>query len=286
MSIRGKATRCLGNTVLLAGAAMALVGMKGAPDPARPLSTLKIVAYDYGYEAPAEFPSGPTRIELVNRGTEPHHAQLLKLEQGKTLRDLMALPHDAPPPLWAVPVGGPNAAMPGATVTVVQSLTPGEYALVCFIPGPDHVAHMMKGMTASFKVKPSPNGMARMPDADATLRLVDYGFAPAAPLVAGERMIRVVNDGPQVHELVMAKLEPGKAIADYMKWEKEGFQGAPPARFLGGVVGLAQGREALFPVTLEAGDYMVICYVSDAKDGKPHYAHGMVTTLAVAPAGE
>jgi len=285
MSRRWQGTRYLATTVVLAGVT-GLLGMKRTTGPDRhELATLKIVAYDYGYEAPAEFPSGPTRIELVNRGHEPHHAQLLKLEQGKTLQDLAALPHDAPPPSWAVLVGGPNAAMPGTAVTVVQSLAPGEYAMVCLIPGADHVPHMMKGMVASFKVTPSLNAMARMPRPDATLRLVDYGFAPDAPLVAGARMIRVINDGPQPHELVMARLEPGKTMADYKAWEEGGFQGPAPARFVGGVVTLAQGREALFPVTLEAGNYLFICYVPDAKDGKPHFAHGMMSTITVSPAG-
>jgi hypothetical protein len=35
------------------------------------------------------------------------------------------------------------------------------------------------------------------------------------------------------------------------------------------------------PVDLEPGQYGLICFIPDAKDGKPHSAHGMTETLTV-----
>ena len=34
-------------------------------------------------------------------------------------------------------------------------------------------------------------------------------------------------------------------------------------------------------MTFEPGSYALICFVPDAKDGKPHAMHGMLKTLTV-----
>jgi hypothetical protein len=44
---------------------------------------------------------------------------------------------------------------------------------------------------------------------------------------------------------------------------------------------MAKGRSGSFPVTLKAGNYALICFVPDSKDGKPHSVHGMMQTLTV-----
>ena len=272
-------TRYVTSVVLTAGAAVALMGMAGPkPAPKAPTS-LRIVARDFGYDLPASVPSGPTRIELVNGGHDLHHAQLVRLEQGKTLADLAAFPHDAPPPAWVVMVGGPGAVAPGDSSAVIQTLTPGNYAVLCFIPGPDQVPHVAKGMAAGFTVTTTPNG-ARAPQPTSTVRLVDFGFAPSQRLTAGRQMIRVVNDGAQPHEIVMFQLLPGKTVADLQAWQME-IKGPPPARLVGGTVGLGRGGEALMDVTLEAGNYVFTCFIPDAKDGKPHFMHGMTMAMTV-----
>ncbi|HWA16975.1 MAG TPA: hypothetical protein VG817_11105 [Gemmatimonadales bacterium] len=276
-------TRYIATLVVAAGAA-AIVGMRNAPKDKIALPTLTIVAKDFGYEVPAEVPSGPTRLMLTNSGQELHHAQLVRLEDGKTLKDLASLPEGGPPPSWMVPVGGPGAVEPGQSSAVVQPLVPGTYAIFCFIPSPsDHKAHLAKGMVAGFTVVPAQR-MAAMPKADVTVRMVDFGYAPSAPLVAGKRTIKVVNDGPQLHELVLFRLAPGKTLADFAKWNPETATEPPPGHFIGGTVAMAPGGESLVEATVEAGQYVLVCYIPDAKDGKPHFAHGMMMPLTVAPA--
>lgn len=276
-------TRYIATLVVAAGAA-AIVGMRYAPEDSIALPTLNIVAKEYGYEIPAEVPSGPTRLTLTNNGQELHHAQLVRLEDGKTLKDLAALPPGGPPPSWMVPVGGPGAAEPGKSSSVVQPLTPGEYAVFCFIPSPsDHKAHLEKGMVAGFKVVPAKR-MAATPKSDITVRMVDFGYAPSAPLKPGKRVIRVVNDGPQLHELVLFRLAAGKTMSDFAKWNPETATEPPPGNFIGGTVAIAPGGESLVETSVEAGQYVLVCYIPDAKDGKPHVAHGMMMPLTVAPA--
>ena len=272
-------TRYVASVVLTAGAAVALMGMSGPKPAPKPPTTLRIVARDFGFEVPASVPSGPTRIELVNSGHDLHHAQLVRLEQGKTLADLAAFPRDAPPPSWVVMVGGPGAVGPGDSSAVIQTLAPGSYAVLCFIPGPDQVPHVAKGMAAGFTVTTASNG-ARAPQPSSTVRLVDFGFAPSQRLTAGRQVIRVVNDGAQPHEIVVFQLLPGKTVADLQAWQMAP-KGPPPARLVGGTVGLARGHEALMDLTLEEGNYVLTCFIPDAKDGKPHFMHGMTMAMTV-----
>ncbi len=277
-------TRYMATALVIAAGAAAVIGMRPAPKETIALPTVRIVARDYGFELPDEIPSGPTRLLLVNEGHELHHAQLVRLEEGKTLRSLAALPPGSPPPSWVVPVGGPGAVDPGQSSSVVQSLAPGQYALICFIPSPgDHKEHMMKGMVAGFRVVQAKR-YAAMPKADLTIRMVDFGYAQSAPLTAGKRVLRVVNDGPQMHEMVLVRLAPGKTATDFANWNPETATEGPPGSFVGGTVALSPGGEALVETTLEAGAYVLVCYIPDSKDGLPHIAHGMLMPVTVAPA--
>jgi hypothetical protein len=88
----------------------------------------------------------------------------------------------------------------------------------------------------------------------------------------------VVNDASQPHELVLLKLDDGKTAADMASW----VPGTPPpGRFVGGIVAVGAGDSNLIEVKLELGRYVMICYVPDAKDGMPHFMHGMVAPLTV-----
>jgi hypothetical protein len=55
----------------------------------------------------------------------------------------------------------------------------------------------------------------------------------------------------------------------------------PPAKPVGGATGLAPGGHQTVTPNLAAGNYGLLCFVLDAKDGKPHVAHGMVKDIKV-----
>ena len=44
---------------------------------------------------------------------------------------------------------------------------------------------------------------------------------------------------------------------------------------------MATGGVAYLPVDLPAGNYALLCFIPDAKDGKPHLEHGMVKPFTV-----
>jgi len=244
---------------------------------------VSVTATNYAFDLPAQLPAGASTVRLVNRGTELHHAQIIKLGEGKTGKDLVtALTTPGPPPAWMKFVGGPNAAAPGQEASAAASLAPGKYAMVCLIPSPDGTMHAAKGMVREFEVTGAePAAAAALPEADVTVTLVDYDFRTSGPLAAGRRTILVENAGPQVHELVVLKLAPGKKVEDFAHWAERGMKGPPPAEPVGGVALLDKGGRGTFTVDLTPGEYGFICFVPDSKDGKPHLAHGMMKQVRV-----
>jgi plastocyanin len=246
-------------------------------------AAVTVTATDYAFEAPTRIASGVTTIRLVNTGKELHQAQLIKLEDDKTIEDVAkALKGGGPPPAWIKFVGGPNGVGPGQETEATSVLAPGKYAYICFIPSPDGVMHAAKGMARPFEVTgPAPASSAAQPAADVTIKLVDYDFQSSQPLKSGHQTILVENAGPQPHELVLLRLAPGKKVEDFGNWAEHGMKGPPPAEALGGVTLLDKGARGSFTANLTPGEYGLICFYPDAKDGKPHLAHGMMKTIRV-----
>jgi len=249
---------------------------------------ITVHAKEFAFTAPATIAPGPTSFRLVNDGKELHHLTVMKLEQGKTLKDLeAAMKNPGPPPNWLVSVGGPNAAAPGGSVEATLNLEAGNYILACFIPSPgSDTPHMMKGMikplTVAGGVSQAGGTFVEEPKAEIHLDVKDYGFVFSKPLTAGKHVIHVMNDGPQEHEVIFVKLNPGKHIADVVKYvETDKMKGPPPSAIVDGMSGLAKGRTGTFTANLTPGTYGLFCMAPDVKDGKSHADHGMTAEFVV-----
>ena len=86
---------------------------------------LTVTASDYKFEAPDQIPAGLVTVQLVNHGPSPHHVQLLRLGEGKTLADFQAAVQKGGMPAWALPAGGPNPPEVGGTSEVRMPLEAG-----------------------------------------------------------------------------------------------------------------------------------------------------------------
>jgi uncharacterized cupredoxin-like copper-binding protein len=244
-----------------------------------------VTANDYAFVAPDTIPAGLTDVRLLNKGTEMHHVWLIRLEAGKTMKDLFDAmgPHGALP-AWARDVGGPNTPGPNGEAAAILRLVPGRYAMICVIPSPDGKPHVMKGMAKEVTVTPASSNTAKANiRINSTMTLVDYGFQFSQPLQAGKQTIRVRNAAKQGHEVVILKLAPGKKASDFFAWIEK-MEGPPPAMPVGGTTPMAQGEENIITLDFTPGEYALICFVPDAKDGKPHVAHGMTTEITIAAA--
>jgi uncharacterized cupredoxin-like copper-binding protein len=248
-------------------------------------NVVTITASEYKFEMPDQIPAGLTTFKLNDAGKEMHHATLIKLDSGKTLNDLMTgiknMKPGTPPPGWVIPSGGPNAVAPGNSVALTTVVQPGNYAVVCFIPDSKGVPHVVHGMAKALTVTPNPNANMTEPSADVTVTLKDYQFDFSTPLTAGKHTIKIVTAPGQPHEFTFFQLTPGKAAADLTKYVETGMKGAPPGMPIGGVAAMAAGEAVYYEVDLQPGDYAIICFLEDAKDGKPHYTHGMVQQIKV-----
>ena len=250
--------------------------------PAAAPQQVTITATDFGFQLPtAPLVAGLTTMTLVNTGKELHQVTLIRITEGKTVADLTAaLQAPGMPPSWAVAWGGPNAAAPGGQSVATLVLEPGRYALVCFIPSPDGVPHMAKGMIIGVEVQPANTPAAALTAGDIQLDLSDYKFTLSQLPTAGQRTFTVSNQGSEVHEVVVIRLAPGATMETALAWMAAGEQGPPPGEPIAGVSGMAPGQVQNFTADLTPGTYGLICFVP-APDGKPHFLHGMTMTFTV-----
>jgi hypothetical protein len=247
-----------------------------APAKAR---VVNVSGEDFKFDAPDIIPAGVTEFRFLNKGPSLHHMAIVKLTDGKTVDDLRAaLANPGAPPAWVKEMGGPNAPDPGLVSNATLMMQPGNYALICFVDlgGPPHFA---KGMIRPLRVVPS-KVAGTAPKADITATLVDYTFKLSSPIRAGTHTIRVRNAGKQPHEIELVQLPPGKSLADFMNWLQK-MEGPPPGKALGGVSGVEPGMSEYFTHDFTPGNYVLICFLPDARDGKPHFAHGMTQQISV-----
>ena len=80
--------------------------------------------------------------------------------------------------------------------------------------------------------------------------------------------------------MAIVKLDSGKEPMDFAKWGEK-MVGKPPGTLHGGVSGIMPGGKAFVEVDLAPGEYGLICFVPDSKDGKGHYHHGMAKKVTV-----
>jgi hypothetical protein len=250
----------------------------------KPVAKARVVTVtgrDFKFDAPDVIPAGLTEFRFLNKGPAIHHMQILKLTKGKTFADLSAaLKNEGPPPTWMKEIGGPNAPAPGAESNATLMLEPGNYAIICFVDI-GGAPHFTKGMVKSLRVTSSTDAVAPAPTPDVTATLFDYNFKLSSPVVAGTHIVKVQNTGSQPHEVELVVLAPGKAAKDFIAWAGGGMKGPPPAKPIGGVAGLEPGMSQSFTANFTPGNYAFICFLPDRKDGKPHFAHGMVKDFSV-----
>jgi hypothetical protein len=267
---------------IVAAVTLAACAVEKTPPAAPPAPRqVAIHATDFAFHGPDTITAGMTTFTMENAGAVLHHVQIIRIDSGKTYADLMAaMAKPGAPPAWAVMMPGPNASDPTAKSNATIDLAAGNYAMVCFVDMPGGVPHVAKGMSKPLTVVPAAAGAvaAAAPTADVTIDLSDYAFTLSKPLTVGAHTIAVTSKGPQPHEVEIIKFQPGKTMEDLGKWMQKP-EGPPPASAIGGTSAQMAGFTAYFTVELTAGDYALVCFLPDAKDGKMHLEHGMIQTF-------
>lgn len=250
--------------------------------PAATIPEVTIMAHDYSFEAPAEIAAGLVRVKLMAHGNEPHHVQFARLNDGVTFEQFTAALQEGEAAAMALITfpGGVAPIDPESNASAVLDLTPGAYVLLCFIPSPDGVPHLAKGMIAPVTVVESTAQPAPEPVVDATVKLVDFSFVLPTDIKAGKQIWKVVNEGSQAHEINLMKLAEGKTLDDVAAWMAKP-EGAPPFYNVGGYNGVDAQKAGWMDLDLTPGQYVAICHIPDPASGKPHDALGMVLPFMV-----
>ncbi len=244
-----------------------------------------IKAVDFSYEQPQTVSAGLVDVTLVNNGSQPHQMQLARITNGNFDEFKTTLDKKGPGAALGLSTlyGGVNTLDPGQSGEAILNLPSGQYASICFVSGADNVAHYMKGMIIHFSVTGLPNGSLAQPKSTAEIMLKDFTFVLPNTIPAGPVILKVTNQGPQPHELDLLKLAQGKTLEDAKTFlNSNNPAGPPPFTDAGGMGALALGSSAWLKLTLQPGNYVAVCFVPDAKTGKPHYMLGMNSSFTVA----
>lgn len=115
---------------------------------------------DYSFGISEEITAGSKTIKVENAASQPHEFILARLDEGKTLEDMMnwfgQVINGEAGPLPKAPGVFLNGVSPmdkGVTNYITVDFEPGEYALIC--PYPDEESgrpHFMHGMMQQFSV--------------------------------------------------------------------------------------------------------------------------------------
>jgi uncharacterized cupredoxin-like copper-binding protein len=242
-----------------------------------------IKASDYSYDNPAEIQAGPTYIKMENVGEEIHHVQLLRLNDGVTLEQFQAAlqqGEDAALPLVTLH-GGVGLLSKGGSGRVMMDLPEGQYVLACFIPSPDGIPHLAKGMLTPMKVVASDSAESvQVPEAAEKVVLKDFNFNLPENIKSGKQTWEISNEGPQPHEIIFLKLGDNMTMADVQAYF-ENMEGPPPFEFMGGMQGLSAGESGILELDLSSGSYIITCDIPDPASGQAHSELGMVMQFDV-----
>lgn len=135
-------------------------GEEGEPEtaPAPGATVVEITGVEYAFEGvPETLPAGLTALGFTNGGEEAHEMVVGKLAEGVTTDQIVeAAQGDGDPREQGLieEVGGTlGPREPGGEKTYVNAeLAPGNYAMFCFVPGPEGKPHAALGMSARFTV--------------------------------------------------------------------------------------------------------------------------------------
>jgi len=247
--------------------------------------SITFLATDYRFDGPDTLSAGETLIHMRNQGHEAHHIQLLKLETGHTLTELVETLQGVITqiPAWAKQIGGPNAVESGDEVEAFAYLDPGHYAMICVIPAKDGTPHVILGMYKALEVTGPLSSVSSESGFPSDYHLVmdDYEFTMLEELTVGQHTFRVVNRGNHAHEASLVRLAPHATVDDVLASFAPGATTMLPGTLVGGVTGLEPNGEGVFTATLSPGRYGIFCLFPNPHHETSHVRRGMVLTFTV-----
>ncbi len=125
-----------------------------------PTPDISVSLVDFNFAMPDKIAAGPQVWQIENAGNQWHEMPILKLNEGVTVDDVMAMMAESgpggpegPPPFEMVAFWSPMGA--GEKAWVTWDLPPGEYTVLCFLPdiAGDMSPHVAHGMVRTLTVE-------------------------------------------------------------------------------------------------------------------------------------
>jgi hypothetical protein len=246
------------------GAVLALAVAATVAAAQAPVPTVAVSASASAVTVGGEVPAGPVRMEFTKSGGGPPiSAYVATLRAGVTPEQLQqTLSQDADAALGLVFLEA-AASLPtaGATRAVTFDVRPNVVYAIVAIPEQENAPQI--GFT-TFTSGAAPSG-ATAPAADATVRMVDYGFRGAGTLPRGGT-VRVVNAGSAFHFAFAVRIRPGVGNRQVARTLRRGSDRAFARAFqfnrsieLQGTIspGTTNTNEVTFP---QGGRYALVCF--------------------------
>jgi hypothetical protein len=114
-----------------------------------------------------------------------------------------------------------------------------------------------------------------------TVHAKDFSYVAPKTVKSGVNTFRLVNDGKEMHHLSIIKLEKGKKMADLAEALKK--PGPPPTwiKEVGGPNPALPGATAEATLVLDAGSYVMMCFIPSPGSTMPHVMKGMMAEFTV-----
>lgn len=229
-----------------------------------------------GLIVPAELHAGIVDVTFMNITDAPFAPMVARLNEGVTPEALMeAMGAGMEASLQLVSLLGGTQIAPQSSFNATFDLKPGTHVVINFAgESAPQIFTVAEGDAA-----------AAAPEADVTVSLLDFAFSLPTTISAGEQTWLLENKGEQWHEMGIYRIDDSTSIAelrDIMQQMVSSDAAAElPVEQVGFWMPMQQGERAWFQQDLDAGTYVVVCFLPDFASGHAHLNLGMVQLLTV-----
>lgn len=116
---------------------------------------------------------------------------------------------------------------------------------------------------------------------EVTFRASDFAFSGPDTIAPGMTRLTMINDGPAVHHLILARIDDGHTLDELYQFVAANPDTEPEwVTYYGAANAVATGDNTGSTVYLPEGQYVVLCFLIDG-DGMSHLAKGMSRGLVV-----
>ncbi len=114
-----------------------------------------------------------------------------------------------------------------------------------------------------------------------TVHAKDFSYVAPKTVKSGVNTFRLVNDGKEMHHLSIIKLDKGKTMADLAAAMKKPGPLPTWTKNVGGPNPAVPGGTVEATLALDAGNYVMMCFIPSPGSAMPHLMKGMMKEFTV-----